>query len=314
MEERPIRDLVDALRLAGASISYLKTSGYPPVCIEAKGIAGGRISIRGNISSQYLSSLLMAAPLFQLDSVITVEGELVSKPYIDLTLNLISLFGISIGNDGYCRYEIAGRQTYVAPGRLLIEGDASSASYFFAAAAIKGGFVRVRGLGQESRQGDLRFLEVLEKMGARVSRHQDVIEVRPGEALRGVDVDANHFPDAAMTVAVVALFAQGRTIIRNVGNWRVKETDRLTAMATELRKTGATVIEGSDFLEITPPETIRHAVIDTYEDHRIAMCFSLLALSPQSVTINDPGCVSKTFPKYFDQFASISLTSPGSRG
>jgi len=305
MEERPIRDLVEALQGAGASISYLKNIGYPPLKIEATGLRGGQLTVRGNISSQYLSSLLMAAPLFSQDTVITVEGELVSRPYIDLTLDIIMTFGVSIKNDQFRRFEIQGGQAYRSPGRLAIEGDASSASYFFAAAAIKGGSVRVHGLSRHSRQGDLRFLDALEQMGARVIGLDDAVEVHPGGVLRGVDLDANQFPDAAMTLAVTALFAQGRTVIRHVANWRVKETDRLAAMATELRKVGAVVTEGADYLEIDPPATLRHAAIDTYEDHRMAMCFSLLALSDASVTINNPGCVSKTFPGYFERFASI---------
>lgn len=306
MEERPIGDLVQALTQAGASITYLKNPGYPPLKIEARGLEGGELSVRGHISSQYLSALLMAAPLFARDTVITVDGELVSQPYIDLTLGIVEKFGGRITNDNFRRFEIPSGQTYRSPGRLLIEGDASSASYFFAAAAIKGGSVRVHGLPDDSRQGDLRFLDALAQMGASVTRHAEMIEVRPGRPLRGIDIDANRFPDAAMTLATTALFAKGETTIRRIANWRVKETDRLAAMATELRKAGATIEEGPDFLAITPPPTIRHAAIDTYNDHRMAMCFSLLALAPASVTINDPACVSKTFPKYFEEFATIS--------
>jgi 3-phosphoshikimate 1-carboxyvinyltransferase len=306
MEERPIGDLVDSLCQAGASISYLKNAGYPPLKIEAAGLRGGELTVSGSISSQYLSALLMAAPLFAQDTVITVVGEFVSKPYIDLTLGIVEKFGCKIGTDRGRRFEIAAGQTYHSPGRLLIEGDASSASYFFAAAAIKGGSVQVHGLPDDSRQGDLAFLDALAEMGAKVTRNPEVIEVCPGSALRGIDIDANRFPDAAMTLATTALFAEGRTTIRNIANWRVKETDRLAAMAIELRKVGATVEEGSDYITIDPPAATRHAAIDTYNDHRMAMCFSLLALAPASVTINDPGCVSKTFPKYFAEFASIS--------
>jgi len=306
MEERPIGDLVDSLRQAGASISYLKNSGYPPLRIEASGLRGGELTVSGSISSQYLSALLMAAPLFARDTVITVVGDFVSKPYIDLTLGIVEKFGGRIRTDHGRRFEIAAGQTFHSPGRLLIEGDASSASYFFAAAAIKGGSVRVHGLPEDSRQGDLAFLDALAEMGATVTRHPEVIEVRPGGGLQGIDIDANRFPDAAMTLATTALFAKGRTTIRNIANWRVKETDRLAAMATELRKVGATVEEGPDFIAIDPPAATRHAAIDTYNDHRMAMCFSLLALAPASVTINDPGCVSKTFPKYFSELASIS--------
>jgi len=306
MEERPIKDLVESLNQAGASISYLKNPGYPPLKIEAGGLRGGQLSVRGNISSQYLSALLMTAPLFARDTVITVEGELVSQPYIDLTLGIVEKFGGRITNHSFRRFEIPGGQAYRSPGRVLIEGDASSASYFFAAAAIKGGSVRVHGLPDDSRQGDLRFLDALAEMGAAVTRHAEVVEVRPGQSLHGIDIDANRFPDAAMTLATAALFAQGRTTIRNIANWRVKETDRLAAMATELRKIGAIVEEGPDYLVIDPPAQTIHAAIDTYNDHRMAMCFSLLALAPASVTINDPGCVAKTFPRYFEELASLA--------
>jgi 3-phosphoshikimate 1-carboxyvinyltransferase len=309
MQERPVGDLVEALEQAGASISYLKTPGYPPIKIEASGLRGGKISVRGNVSSQYLSSLLMAAPLAGGDSVISVQGELVSQPYVDLTLGLIESFGGRMENEGFQSFKVPGNQSYRSPGRILIEGDASSASYFFAAAAIKGGRVVVHGLPLASRQGDLQFLSVLEQMGARVRRADEAVEVEAGSPLRGIDVDARHFPDAAMTLAVAALFADGETTIRHIGNWRVKETDRLAAMATELRKTGARVVEGSDFITVAPPDAIAESVIDTYDDHRMAMCFSLLALSDVPVTINDPRCVSKTFPTYFEQFSSITSRS-----
>jgi len=305
MQERPIGDLVMALREAGAGLSYLKANGYPPVKIEASGLSGGEISVRGAISSQFLSALLMAAPLFSSDSVISVEGELVSKPYVNLTIDMIAKFGVTIGNDRFRQFKIRGAQEYRAPGRLGIEGDASAASYFFAAAAIKGS-VRVHGLNRDSKQGDVQFVDALEKMGARVTRGENFIEVQHS-GLHGIDIDANHIPDAAMTLATTALFARGKTIIRNIGNWRVKETDRLSAMATELGKTGARVTEGADFIEINPPPQIQHAAIDTYEDHRMAMCFALLALADSGVTINDPGCVSKTFPDFFQKFSSISL-------
>jgi 3-phosphoshikimate 1-carboxyvinyltransferase len=309
MQERPIGDLVQALRAAGATISYLQADGYPPVKIEAAGLHGGEISVRGAISSQFLSSLLMAAPLFSSESIISVEGELVSKPYIDLTIDMIAKFGVTVEREGARRFFVGGGQTYQAPGALAIEGDASAASYFFAAAAIKGS-VRVHGLNRDSKQGDILFLDVLEKMGARVIRAENFVEVHQGE-LRGIDIDANQLPDAAMTLATTALFARGRTVIRNISNWRVKETDRLAAMAAELRKTGARVTEGADFLEIDPPAAIEHATIDTYEDHRIAMCFALLALAESSVTINNPGCVSKTFPDFFPRLSSISLPPAG---
>ena len=305
MYERPIKDLVEALAQLGVRIEYLQRDGYPPLRIISNGIPGGEVSIRGNISSQYLTALLMAAPLAQSDMVINVEGELVSKPYIDMTVDVVRSFGATVETHGYQSFHVPGRQTYRSPGMALVEGDASSATYFLAAAAIRGGTVRVNGVGANSVQGDVGLANVLEQMGATVSRGTDWIEVSRGD-LRGVDLDMNHIPDAAMTVATTALFAQGKTAIRNVANWRVKETDRLAAMATELRKVGAEVYEGDDYLEITPPANIRPAAIDTYNDHRMAMSFSLAALGDASITINNPECVSKTFPDYFAQLAAIT--------
>lgn len=305
MYERPIRDLVDALRPLGAQISYQGSEGFPPLQIDASGLKGGTVSIRGNISSQFLTALLMAAPLAQGDLCIQVEGELVSKPYIDITLHSMKLFGVEVENDHYQCFRIKGGQTYRSPGEVMVEGDASSASYFLAAAAIAGGTVRVYGVGADSVQGDKAFAEVLGKMGAQVTYGPSWIEVTRGE-LHGVDLDLNAIPDAAMTIATTALFAQGPTAIRNVYNWRVKETDRLSAMATELRKLGALVVEGEDFIEITPPARIQSAAIDTYDDHRMAMCFSLAAFGDAPITINDPGCTAKTFPEYFELFRRIS--------
>jgi 3-phosphoshikimate 1-carboxyvinyltransferase len=305
MEERPIGDLVDALRQAGAEITYLKNDGYPPLKIQGKGLRGGNISIDGSVSSQFLTAFLMAAPMAENDSIIDIAGELVSKPYIDITLKMMKRFGVHVENQEYKRFIIHGGQKYQSPGTFLVEGDASSASYFLAAAAIKGGKVRVSGVGLDSMQGDVLFAEVLEKMGAKITWGADFIEAEKGE-LKAVDLDLNHIPDAAMTIATTALFAEGTTAIRNVYNWRVKETDRLAAMATELRKLGADVTEGHDYLKITPPVKMRHAAIDTYNDHRMAMCFSLAALSDTPVTINDPGCTSKTFPDYFKILESIT--------
>ncbi|GGO87459.1 3-phosphoshikimate 1-carboxyvinyltransferase [Marinobacterium nitratireducens] len=304
MYERPIGDLVNALRALGADIEYLRDEGYPPLRIKASGLSGGTVGIRGNISSQFLTALLMAAPLAKGDLHIEVEGELVSKPYIDITLHTMQSFGVEVENHDYQRFVVRGGQRYRSPGEIMVEGDASSASYFLAAAAIAGGTVRVYGVGADSVQGDKRFAEVLEQMGARVSYGPTWIEVSRGD-LNGVDLDLNHIPDAAMTIATTALFARGPTAIRNIYNWRVKETDRLAAMATELRKVGATVVEGEDFIEITPPAELRHAAVDTYDDHRMAMCFSLVALGDTPVTINDPGCTAKTFPTYFELFESI---------
>jgi len=306
MEERPIGDLVEALRQAGATIHYLKDRGYPPLRIEAQGLQGGSITIDGSVSSQFLTALLMAAPMARENSIITIAGDLVSKPYIDITLEMMRGFGVEADNRGYRRFLIGGGQYYTSPGSYLIEGDASSASYFLSAGAIKGGRVRVEGVGRLSMQGDVRFAEVLERMGAKITWGDNFIEAERGE-LHGVDLDLNHIPDAAMTIATTALFAAGTTVIRNVYNWRVKETDRLAAMACELRKVGAEVVEGGDYLEITPPKRLRHAVIDTYNDHRMAMCFSLAALGDVPVTINDPGCTSKTFPDFFERFSRLAV-------
>ena len=305
MEERPIAHLVDALRQAGAHVHYLKKDGYPPLTIEGKGLWGGEVVIDGSVSSQFLTAFLMAAPLASGDVRIRIRGELVSKPYIDITLHIMKQFGVTVEHDNYQVFYVRGNQTYVSPGKFLVEGDASSASYFLAAGAIKGK-VRVTGIGKDSIQGDIRFADVLEKMGAKITWGDDFIEAENVGELQAVDLDLNQIPDAAMTIATAALFAKGKTAIRNIYNWRVKETDRLSAMTTELRKVGAEVVEGHDFIEITPTVELKHAAIDTYNDHRIAMCFSLVALSDTPVTINDPGCTSKTFPDYFTKFASVS--------
>ncbi len=304
MEERPIGDLVDALLEAGADIKYLKNDGYPPLHIAGKTLQGGKLSVDGSVSSQFLTALLMAAPLFSEDTVISIKGELVSKPYIDITLDTMAKFGVQVENDNYQHFTIRAGQKYIAPSRFLVEGDASSASYFLAAGAIKGGSVKVTGIGKQSIQGDIRFADVLEAMGARVEWFDDCVVIH-GAPLKGVDMDMNHIPDAAMTIAVAALFAEGETCIRNIYNWRVKETDRLNAMATELRKLGVEVEEGHDYIRVTPAASLKHAEIDTYNDHRIAMCFSLVSLSDTPVTINDPGCTAKTFPDYFTRFATI---------
>ncbi|MBO55611.1 MAG: 3-phosphoshikimate 1-carboxyvinyltransferase [Dehalococcoidia bacterium] len=304
MYERPIKDLVDALQQLGSDIKYLANDGFPPLIINANGIKGGQVNIKGNISSQYLTAMLLASPLSQLPIQINVVGELVSKPYIDMTLSVMKQFGVNVVNNNYESFEISGGDQYISPKTVLVEGDASSASYFMAAAAIGGGPIRLRGVGAGSVQGDVQVAEVLTKMGAKVTMGTDWIEVERN-TLSGVDLDLNHIPDAAMTIATTALFANGPTIIRNIGNWRVKETDRLSAMATELRKVGAEVLEGEDYLEISPPDKILPATIDTYNDHRMAMCFSLAALGDSPITINDPACVSKTFPDYFELFSSL---------
>lgn len=306
MEERPIGSLVETLQQAGAHIEYLKNPGYPPLKIHGQALQGGQIKIDGSESSQFLTAALMAAPLAEKATEIVIVGELVSKPYIDITLHIMSQFGVQVDNHDYKRFTISADQHYTSPGKFLVEGDASSASYFLAAAAIKGGEVKVTGIGRQSIQGDIQFAHALEAMGANIEWGEDYISARAGE-LKGIDMDMNHIPDAAMTIATTALFAKGPTAIRNVYNWRLKETDRLSAMATELRKVGAEVVEGEDFIEINPPKTLQHAKIDTYNDHRMAMCFSLLALGPESgITINDPGCTAKTFPSYFSVLNSIS--------
>jgi 3-phosphoshikimate 1-carboxyvinyltransferase len=311
MHERPIGDLVDALNAAGARVEYLTKPGYPPLAVRPGRLrAPLSTSVRGDVSSQYLSALLMALPLAGGGSI-AVEGELISKPYVEITLKLMARFGVEVASEGWRSFRVPAGP-YRSPGVLEVEGDASSASYFLAAGAIGGGPVRVEGVGRASIQGDVGFSEFLEQAGAQVSCGDNWIEVRsaPGRRLRSFDTDFNLIPDAAMTAAALALFADGPCAVRNVASWRVKETDRIAAMATELRKLGASVEEGADYLRITPPASGRPnagIAVDTYDDHRIAMCFSLVALAGVPVTINDPDCVAKTFPDYFERFASIAL-------
>jgi 3-phosphoshikimate 1-carboxyvinyltransferase len=307
MRERPIGDLVDALLPLGARIRYLGTTGYPPLEVTGTGLDGGTTRMRGDVSSQFLTSLLLAAPLARGPVTVEVLGEQVSKPYLDITLHMMRQFGATVEADDYRRFAVQPGH-YRSPGRYLVEGDASSASYFLAAGAIRGAGVEVRGIAADSVQGDVRFIEVLAAMGAEVSRTAESVTVAPPASgrLTAVDLDLNHIPDAAMTIAVLALFADGTTTIRNIANWRVKETDRLAAMAAELVKIGATVEEGPDFLRVTPPEQWREASIATYGDHRMAMCFSLVALGGVPVTIEDPECVAKTFPDYFDRFLELA--------
>jgi len=308
MHERPIGGLVDALRALGARIDYLGKEGFPPLALHPGAIRrGASVRVRGDVSSQYLSALLMAAPLAGSETRIEVEGELISKPYVEITLNIMRRFGVEVRREGWRSFTVPGKR-YSSPGEIRIEGDASSASYFLAAGAIGGGPVRVEGVGRSSIQGDVRFTEVLEKMGARISMGDDWIESSaPARGkLKAIDADLNHIPDAAMTAAVAALFAEGRSTIRNIASWRVKETDRIAAIAAELRKLGATVDEGADTLRITPPAVLKPATIATYDDHRMAMSFSLAALGGVRVRINDPDCVVKTFPEYFRVLSSIS--------
>ena len=305
MYERPIGHLVDALRQLGADIDYLQQDGFPPLRIRGKALQAGRISIDGSISSQFLTAVLMIAPLLPAGSEIDIIGDLVSKPYIDITLALMSRFGVEVQNQNYQRFVIRGQQQYQSPGHWLVEGDASSASYFLAAAAI-GGSIKVTGIGKHAVQGDIRFADALEAMGATVEWGDDYISVTRNQ-LNGIDRDYNAIPDAAMTIATTALFAKGPTLIRNVYNWRVKETDRLHAMATELRKVGAEIEEGDDYIKVTPPAVIQHASIATYNDHRMAMCFSMLAFADCGVTIEDPDCTRKTFPQYFEVFSGLAI-------
>ena len=303
MRERPIIDLVDGLKQLGAEVSCINGTDSPPIEVIANGLPGGTTLLSGAISSQYLSSILMAAPYAKTEVQIEITDKLVSVPYVEMTLQLMLLFGVSVENDKFKHFRVPS-MPYRSPGKIYVEGDASSASYFLAGAAISGGPVTVKGCGTESLQGDSRFAEVLEKMGANVEWSEREISVS-GSSLNGIDVDMNMMPDAAMTLAVAALFASGQTAIRNIHNWRVKETERLKAVSTELRKLGAEVEEGEDYLIINPPKKIKTAEIDTYEDHRMAMAFSLAACGDASVTINDPGCVSKTFPEYFEVFSGL---------
>ena len=305
MKERPIGHLVEALIQLNADIDYLEEKNYPPVKIKGHALTGAKVSIDGSISSQFLTAILMITPLLETNTDIVIEGELVSKPYIDITLDIMSRFGVNVQNNDYQSFTVKGKQSYQGLDKYMVEGDASSASYFLAAGAIKGGEITVHGVGKLSVQGDKHFADVLEKMGAKVTWNDESITVA-GQPLKAVDMDMNHIPDAAMTIATTALFAKGTTTIRNIYNWRVKETDRLTAMATELRKVGATVEEGEDYISVTPPAVLTHAEIDTYNDHRVAMCFSLVALSNTPVTINDPKCTAKTFPDYFDKLSTVS--------
>lgn len=313
MHERPIGDLVDALNAVGARIAYTGEVGFPPLHIQRGMIHARRMAVRGNVSSQFLTALLMAAPLMARDQDITIDvvGDLISKPYIDITLNLMRRFGVQVRRDDWRSFTVTAGSRYTSPGAIHVEGDASSASYFLAAGAIAGGPVRVEGVGRDSIQGDLRFVEALEQMGATITMGENWVEAQSNGALKAIDADFNHIPDAAMTIAVAALYAEGTSTLRNIGSWRVKETDRLSAMATELRKLGAEVEEGADSLRITPPATLLPATIDTYDDHRMAMCFSLASLTGAArrgsrIRINDPKCVAKTFPDYFEAFASIT--------
>jgi 3-phosphoshikimate 1-carboxyvinyltransferase len=315
MHERPVGDLVDALRELGAEIDYIGNPDYPPLEIKPAIIRHESIhlTVKGDVSSQFLTGLLMALPITGKESVIQVSGTLISQPYVALTLEQMKRFGVTVKQESWQKFTLSAHQCYHSPGEVIIEGDASSASYFLAAGAVGGGPVRVLGVGRESAQGDVHFADALAQMGARIEMGPNWIEssraCRENKFLRAIDLDCNHIPDAAMTLAVVALFADGVTTLRNIASWRLKETDRLAAMSCELRKLGAYVEEGSDYLQITPPEhgLKAHVAIDTYDDHRMAMCFSLVVFGAP-VRINDPGCVSKTFPDFFEQFQRIMLS------
>ena len=318
------------LRQLGCQIDYLGQDGYPPLRIKAAESfnLSQAIKVRGDVSSQFLTALLLALPLVATqDIVIEVQGELISKPYIDITLNLLARFGIKVQRDGWQKFTIPAGSRYQSPGNIHVEADASSASYFIALGAINtpaiGQFntqintfkgIRIEGVGADSIQGDIRFVEAAQAMGAIVNSGPNHLEISRGSwPLKAVDLDCNHIPDAAMTLAVMALYADGTTTLRNIASWRVKETDRIVAMATELRKLGATVVEGADFISITPPKTVadwKTEAIHTYDDHRVAMCFSLAAFNPAGLPIRilDPKCVAKTFPDYFEALFSVSQT------
>ena len=322
MRERPIADLVDALTQIGAAIVYTGNAGFPPLIIRAGNIQIERpIAIRGDVSSQFLTGLLMALPLVTArggkPATIEVVGELISKPYIEITLAMMRQFGVVVERDGWQRFVAPAGDAarYISPGHYAVEGDASSASYFLAAGAIGGGAVRVEGVGRNALQGDVKFADALALMGARVTLEDNAIiaEAPTDGRLRAINADMNHIPDAAMTLAVVALFAEGTTRLTNIASWRVKETDRIAAMATELRKLGATVDEGADYIAVTPPARLApNVAIDTYDDHRMAMCFALASLGPRGVPIriNDPECVNKTFPRFFDALREVASGVP----
>lgn len=319
MHARPIGDLVDGLRQIGADVRYRDKEAYPPLEVHPAQIRlDGPIRVRGDVSSQFLTALLMALPLTGQDAVIEVVAELISKPYVEITLNLMARFGVRVERDGWSRFTISAGQCYTSPGSIHVEGDASSASYFLAAGAIGGGPVRVEGVGRDSIQGDVRFAAELEKLGATIAWGPNWIEASAplSGKLKAFDLDCNHIPDAAMTLAVVALFTDGPCILRNIASWRVKETDRISALATELRKLGSTaeleVEEGQNYLKVRHHWTsplLPRAAFFTYDDHRMAMCLSLVALLPglsKSIRINDPGCVDKTFPEYFNYFQEVT--------
>ena len=305
MRERPIGDLVDALNALGARVSCLGEPGYPPLAIAPARLAGAAVQIKGDVSSQFVSSLLMAAPLIAPAEGlhIDVPGTLISQPYVSMTVKLMARFGVQVAQHGQ-RFTVP-RSEYRSPGRLRVEGDASGASYFLALGALARGPVRVLGVGSDSVQGDVAFTDLLAAMGARVELGVDWIEASATQPLHAIDYDCTQIPDAAMTAAVLGCFAQGRTRLTGIGSWRVKETDRIAAMATELRKLGAQVEEGPDWLAVHGPTRWREAAVDTYDDHRMAMCCALAAAGGVPVHVRDPQCVSKTFPDFFSRLAAL---------
>lgn len=304
MMKRPIKHLVEALRQGGGNINYLGEEGFPPIVTKG-GFTGGKITLNGTISSQFLSALLISSPMSSLDTTIKIKGNLVSKSYVKLTIHLMGIFGIFIYvSENYDNFFIKGNQKYKSPGEYFIEGDASSATYFLAASAIKGGSVEVFGINKSSIQGDSKFSNILEKMGSEIIWKKNSI-ICKRKNLYGIDVDLNDMPDAAMTIAIMGLFSSTPVYVRNIFNWKLKETDRLNAMFVELKKIGAKVKIGTDYIIVYPKKSLKSSVINTYNDHRIAMCFSLVALSGLPITINNPSCVNKTFPNYFKLFNSI---------
>jgi len=319
MHERPIRDLVDGLRQVGAKIEYELQEGYPPIKISSADIRiQDVVKVRGDVSSQFLTALLMALPLVATEAVrIEVIGELISRPYIDITLKLMARFGVNVTCPDKQSFIIPAKTSdsvYKSPGQLSVEGDASSASYFLALGAIGRGPVKVLGVGNDSIQGDVAFADALAQMGAKITSGEDWIEVtgvkNANGKLNGITIDCTEIPDAAMTLAVAALFTEGPTRLNNIASWRVKETDRIAAMAKELKKIGAIVEEGADYIVVQAPKLLSDwkspgEGIDTYDDHRMAMCFSLAAFGPNALKINDPNCVAKTFPTYFAEFAKV---------
>jgi 3-phosphoshikimate 1-carboxyvinyltransferase len=318
MHERPIGDLTDALRRLGCRIDDLGETGYPPLAVSGPAALAldAPIRVRGNVSSQFLTALLLALPLVSAAAPLTVEveGELISKPYVEITLALLARFGIEVRREGWRRFVVPPGSAYCSPGDIHVEGDASSASYFIALGAIAGTrrAVRIEGVGHASMQGDIRFVDAARAMGADIHTEANAVEVRRGAwPLKALTLDCNHIPDAAMTLAAMALYADGPTTLTHIGSWRVKETDRLTAMAAELRKLGATVDEGPDWLRVSPPAVWRPAVLDTYDDHRMAMCASLAAFGGVPLRIVDPKCVAKTFPDYFETLFKVVSADAG---